>query len=98
LSHGPSKTPLLDCELQRPQAQEILRALSVALNELADEKKCTKCTVETLSTLLTDHVRNLRTAKQNGEWTKEERKVLKAEAKALLKPVKKQIKSLWKGN
>jgi hypothetical protein len=98
LSHGPSKTPFLDRGLQKPQAQDIFHALSAGLNELADEKKCTKCAVEALSTLLTDHVRNLRAAKQNGEWTKEERKVLKAETKGLLKPVKKQIKSLWKGN
>jgi hypothetical protein len=75
-----------------------MHALSAALSELVDENKCTKCAVENLSTLLTGHVRNLRTAKQNGEWSKEDRKALKAESKGLLKPVKKEIKSLWKKN
>jgi ElaB/YqjD/DUF883 family membrane-anchored ribosome-binding protein len=97
-SHGPSKTTLLDRELQKPKAQKIIHALSTALDELADEKICTRCTVENLSTLLTDHVRNVRMAKENGKWSKEERKALKAETKSLLKPVKKQIKSLWKAN
>lgn len=98
MSNGPSKTPLLDRELQKPQTQEVIHAISSALNELVNEKKCTKCTVENLSTLLTEHIRNLREAKQNGEWTKEDRKILKAETKSLLKPVKKQLKGLWKAN
>ncbi|OOQ91163.1 hypothetical protein PEBR_01217 [Penicillium brasilianum] len=98
MSHGPSKTPLLDRELQKPQTQEFIHAISSALRELVDEKKCTRCTVENLSTLLTDQIRNLREAKQNGEWSKEDRKALKAETKSLLKPVKKQLKGLWKAN
>jgi hypothetical protein len=98
MSHGPSKTPLLDRELQKPQTQEIIQAISSALDEFVDEKKCTRCTVENLSTLLTEQIRNLREAKQNGEWSKEDRKALKAETKSLLKPVKKQLKGLWKAN
>ncbi|KAJ5381801.1 uncharacterized protein N7496_004229 [Penicillium cataractarum] len=98
MSHGLSKTPLLDRELQRSQTREVIHAISSALNELVDDKKCTKCTVENLSTLLTEHIRNLREAKQNGQWSKEDRKLLKAETKSLLKPVKKQLKSLWKAN
>lgn len=65
---------------------------------MVDEKKCTKCTVENISTLLTGHVRDLRAAKQNGVWSKEDKKALKAEIKGLLKPVKKDVKSLWKAN
>lgn len=98
MSHGPSKTPLLDRDLQKPQTQEIIHAISSALEELVDEKKCTRCTVEDLSTLLTEQIRNLREAKQNGVWSKEERKAMKAETKSLLKPVKKQLKGLWKAN
>jgi hypothetical protein len=71
--------------------------LSTALNDLADERQCTKCTVESISTLLTSHARDIRAAKQNGEWSKEERKALKAEVKGLFKGVKKDVKSLWKG-
>lgn len=76
----------------------MIHALSEALNDLADENKCTKCTVENISTFLTGHIKDLRLAKQNGEWSKEDKKTLKAETKSLLKPVKKNVKSLWKGN
>lgn len=98
LTHGPSQVPLLDCELQKPQAKDIIRTLAAALNDIADEKKCTKCTVENISTLLTGHVRDLRAAKRSGMWSKEDKKALKAEIKGLLKPVKKDVKSLWKAN
>lgn len=94
--HGASQSELLDRELQRPQAQEIIRALTNALNDINDNDKCTKCAVENASTLLTTQVRDIRGAKRNGEWTKEERKALKAEAKGIFKPVKKAVKALWK--
>jgi hypothetical protein len=98
LTHGPSQVPLLDSELQRPQAKDIIHTLAKALNDIADEKKCTKCTAENISTLITGHVRDLRAAKRSGMWSKEDKKALKVEIKGLLKPAKKDIKSLWKAN
>ncbi|OQE38932.1 hypothetical protein PENCOP_c007G04362 [Penicillium coprophilum] len=98
LTHGPSQVPLLDRELQNQQTKEIIRALTTALNDLTDEKKCTKCTVENIATLLTGQVRDLRAAKRSGMWSKEDKKALKAEIKGLLKPLKKDVKSLWKAN
>ncbi|KAJ5785197.1 uncharacterized protein N7503_010409 [Penicillium pulvis] len=95
-THGPSQSERFDRELQRPQAQEMIRALTKALNDINDQDKCTKCAVENASTLLTTHVRDIRALKQNGEWTKEERKALKAEVKGIFKPVKKSVKALWK--
>ncbi|KAJ5525448.1 hypothetical protein N7494_012098 [Penicillium frequentans] len=95
-THGPSQSERFDRELQRPQAQEMIRALTKALNDINDQEKCTKCAVENASTLLTTHVRDIRALKQNGEWTKEERKALKAEVKGIFKPVKKSVKALWK--
>ena len=71
--------------------------MSAALNDLADEGKCTKCTVENISTLLTGHAREIKAAKRNGEWSKEDKKALKAEVKGLFKGVKKDVKGLWKG-
>ncbi|KAJ5098918.1 hypothetical protein N7532_005919 [Penicillium argentinense] len=97
-THGPSQTPLLDRELQTERAQDIIGLLAKALNNVTDGTKCTKCTVDEVSALLTDHVKSLRLAKQNGEWSKEERKTLKAEVKLLFKPVKKGVTSLWKAN
>ncbi|KAJ5503237.1 hypothetical protein N7463_006111 [Penicillium fimorum] len=98
LTHGPSQVPLLDRELQKPQAKDIIRTLATALNDIADEKKCTKCTVENISKLLTGHVRDLRAAKRSGMWSKEDKRALKMEIKGLLRPVKKDVKSLWKAN
>ncbi|KAJ5824268.1 hypothetical protein N7447_006608 [Penicillium robsamsonii] len=98
VTHGPSQVPLLDRELQKLQAKDIIRTLATALNDITDEKKCTKCTVENISNLLTSHVRDLRAAKRSGMWTKEDKKALKMEIKGLLKPVKKDVKSLWKAN
>ncbi|KAL4732998.1 hypothetical protein BDV11DRAFT_100905 [Aspergillus similis] len=94
--HGSSQTPQLDHELQQPLAQNIINTLTAALNDLADENKCTKCTVEKFSALLTSHVREIRAAKKNGQWSKDERKALKAEVKSSYKPVKKAAKALWK--
>ncbi|KAL4809804.1 hypothetical protein BDV18DRAFT_129679 [Aspergillus unguis] len=95
-AHGPTQTPHLDHELQQPYAQAMIQALTTALNDLADPNKCTKCTIENSSTLLTGHVRELRAAKKNGQWSKAERKALKAEVKSSFKSVKKDIKALWK--
>jgi uncharacterized protein YlaN (UPF0358 family) len=97
-THGPSQVPLVDRELQKPQAKEVIRVLTAALNDLTNEKKCTKCTVESISTQLTGHARDLRAAKRSGAWSKEDKKALKAEVKGLFKPIKKDVKSLWKGN
>ncbi|KAJ5543168.1 hypothetical protein N7461_009171 [Penicillium sp. DV-2018c] len=97
-THGPSQVPLIDNELQKPHAKEIIRLLTAALNDLTNEKKCTRCTVESISTQLTGHVRDLRAAKRSGAWSKEEKKAYKAEVKGLFKPIKKDLKKLWKGN
>ncbi|OGM39931.1 hypothetical protein ABOM_011353 [Aspergillus bombycis] len=93
--HGPSQTPHLDRQLQQPQTKEILQALSVALNDIADERQCTKCAVETASGLLTGYVREVKAAKKNGQYSKEERKALKKEVKALGRGVKRDVKALW---
>lgn len=98
LTHGPSQSPLFDRELQKPRSTEIIKALSMALNDLADEQYCTNCTVEQISTLLTGYVREMREAKRSGEWSKEDRKALKTEVKAIFKPAKKNIRALWKAN
>lgn len=53
---------------------------------LADENRCTRCTVESPSDILTRCLRDVRAAKENGRWSKE-KKALKAEAKGLVKTV-----------
>lgn len=40
----------------------------------------------------------MREAKRSGEWSKEDKKALKAEVKAVFKPTKKNVKALWKAN
>lgn len=96
-THG-SSTPFIDRELRTARGQEVVRILSAALNDLVDEEKCTKCTVENLVPLLEGHLKDLKLAKRNGEWSKEDRKTLKAEFKSLFKPAKKSLKVILKGN
>lgn len=84
--------------MQKSQARETIRTWADALNDIVDEKKCTKCTVENISAFLTGLVQDLRVAKQDEGWSKENKKALKAEVKSLLKPVKRDMKSLWKEN
>ncbi|KAJ5274077.1 hypothetical protein N7478_009202 [Penicillium angulare] len=95
-THGPSQCPRVDTEVQKQQTTALINALIQGLSDLKDTGGCTRCTVENVSALLTGHIRDIRTAKQNGEWTKTERKALKAETKALFKPMKKDLKRLWK--
>ncbi|KAF7592435.1 hypothetical protein BBP40_000283 [Aspergillus hancockii] len=94
--HGASQTPHLDHQLQQPETKQILQALTIALNDIADENQCTKCAVESASSLLTGYVREIRAAKRNGKWSKEEKKAIKAEVKSLSKGVKRDVKALWK--
>jgi hypothetical protein len=94
--HGASQTPHLDRQLQQSQSKEILQALIMSLNDIADENRCTKCAVESASSLFTGYVREVRAAKRSGKWSKEEKKAIKAEVKSLGKGVKRDIKALWK--
>ncbi|OQE31731.1 hypothetical protein PENSTE_c001G04720 [Penicillium steckii] len=96
-THG-SSTPLIDRELHSARGLETVQILSTALNDLTDGNKCTKCTIESLVTLLVGQLKEVRLAKQNGEWSKEDKKTLKAETKFLFKPAKKSLKEILKGN
>ncbi|EYE96760.1 uncharacterized protein EURHEDRAFT_337502 [Aspergillus ruber CBS 135680] len=95
--HSTSQTPRLDHQLQQPETKAALQALATALNNIADEKQCTKCAVEASSNFLTDHLRDIRAAKKNGQWSKEDKKALKAEIKGF-KSLKTNFKALWKDN
>lgn len=73
----------------------MIQALTAALNDLMDEKKCTQCALERASALMASHVQEIQAVKKNGQWSKGERKALKAELKTSLKGVKKDAKTLW---
>lgn len=68
-------------------------ALSAAL---ADENACTKCSLNNVAEAATLLLKDVRSAKENGEWTKEEKKALKKEAKGLAKGVKGDVRRMWK--
>ncbi|KAI8663647.1 hypothetical protein NCS57_00966200 [Fusarium keratoplasticum] len=90
--HGASQTPHLEKMLQaRPRAE--LQQLTVALNDLADENRCAKCAVQTITNIVMGYVQDVRWAKKNGKWSKEDKKALKMEIKGLAKGVKADIKS-----
>ncbi|KAL2678987.1 hypothetical protein Neosp_009741 [[Neocosmospora] mangrovei] len=90
--HGASQTPHLETMLQaRPKAE--LQQLTAALNDLADENRCAKCAVQTITSIVMGYVQDVRWAKKNGKWSKEDKKALKMEIKGLAKGVKADIKS-----
>lgn len=70
-----------------------MQQLTVALNDLADENRCAKCAVQTITNIVMGYVRDVRWAKKNGKWSKEDKKALKMEIKGLVKGVKADIKS-----
>jgi Sec-independent protein translocase protein TatA len=43
-------------------------------------------------------IRELKSAKKNGEFSKEEKKAMKAEVKATFKELKDEVKRTWKDN
>lgn len=92
--HGSFQTSRLDNQCQQPEVQAALRALANAIMDMADQYQCTKCAVEKSSALITGHIREIRAAKKNGKWSKEEKKTLKAEVKGLLKTMNRDIKAI----
>jgi hypothetical protein len=94
--HNVSQTPYLDRQLQQPRTKEILQALISALNDIADENQCTQCAVQNSSNALGQYFQELRAAKKNGEWSKEEKKGIRKEIKGLAKGLKRDVKATWK--
>lgn len=70
-----------------------MQVLISALNDAVNDDRCTKCATETIANTTAAYIRELKAAKKNGEFSKEEKKALKAEAKALFKTVKSEIKA-----
>jgi hypothetical protein len=71
-------------------------ALSKALADAANEDGCTKCATESGARALTMFLKEVHTAKKSGQWSKQEKKAFKQEAKGLFKPLKGDMKELWK--
>jgi hypothetical protein len=84
--------------LQRPQARNALQVLSLALMDLANGRDCTECSLKEVARTVTLSIRELKSAKKNGEFSKEEKKAMKAEVKATFKELKDEVKRTWKDN
>jgi hypothetical protein len=93
--HGPSKTPNIDKHLRQFHVNTRLRAIT-PLNDALDGETCTRCTVETATTVLSNYMKDLKAAKKSGQLSKHETKALKAETKGLLKGVKRDLKAAWR--
>ncbi|KAF2676694.1 hypothetical protein K458DRAFT_468282, partial [Lentithecium fluviatile CBS 122367] len=94
--HSKSATPVLHAQLQRPQARNALQVLSLALTDMAEGRGCSECSMKEVARTVTLCVRELRAAKKNGEWSKEEKKAMKNEAKAAFNEIKQEVKRTWK--
>lgn len=95
-THSDSATPFLRTQLQRPQARNALQVLSQALADIAEGRGCNKCLMKEAARTATLCVRELRAVKKNGEWSKEEKKAMKNEAKATFNEIKQEVKQTWK--
>jgi GTP1/Obg family GTP-binding protein len=73
-----------------------MQLLIAALNDAVDDDKCTKCATDKVAATMTAYVQELKAAKKNGEWSKEEKKALKGEMKTLFKSVKSDVKAMRK--
>lgn len=96
--HGPSKTPLIEAHLRQPGTKASVQALINSLSNAIEEEKCLKCAMQDAARTLTSCARDYRTAKKNGQWSREEKKALKAEAKGLANDLKGIVKATWKAS
>jgi hypothetical protein len=94
--HGASGTPHIDSHLSQPSTKAALLALSKALADAANEEHCTKCATETATKALTEFIKESHDAKKSGQWSKQDQKAFKQEAKGLFKGMKGDAKSIWK--
>lgn len=94
--HGPSQTPHLDAQLRQPKTQAALRSLIATLTDAVDGHRCTECTIEATAHTLTAYVTEMKASKKSGQWSKEDKKALKAEAKAVGKRVKGSVKMAYR--
>lgn len=73
-----------------------MQVLSMTLVDMAEGRGCDKCMMKEAARTITTCVRELRAAKKNGEWSKEEKKAMKNEAKAIFGEIKREVKTTWK--
>ncbi|KAK5172674.1 uncharacterized protein LTR77_002794 [Saxophila tyrrhenica] len=93
--HTASETTHIDAQLQQPFAKAAMRTLSDALANIADNEQCTKCATESATLALTGFLREIHDDKKSGQWSKQEQKAFKSEAKGLFKGMKGDVKSVW---
>nr|POE63132.1 hypothetical protein CFP56_04035 [Quercus suber] len=91
-----SQTPHLDAHMQRPEVQARMLVVSQALSDVVSGKSCTKCASKTVAEQLYAHLHDVKAANKCGQWSREEKKAMKKEAKVLIKDLRKEMKGVWK--
>lgn len=94
---GNSTTPHIDSYLQQPSTKAAIRTLINALENLSDDSQCTPCTAQNATLAMTELMRDMRSAKKSGEWSKQDQKAVKQEFKGMFKGIKGDMKEVWKG-
>lgn len=94
--HISSKTPRLDSILDQEQSRKAIDAIISALSDIRDNERCTTCAIKDAAHSMTIYARELQAAKKQEKWTKEDKKAMKAEAKSLIKEIKRDVKKTWK--
>ncbi|CAI6341402.1 unnamed protein product [Periconia digitata] len=95
-AHSRASIPFIHAQLQQQQAKEAIRAISIAFGNLADGSGCSECILREIAQTVTLCLRELKTAKKNGKWSKEEKKTMKREVKVAFKDIKREVKQTWK--
>jgi len=85
---GSNATPFLDAQLHQPAAREAVSSVHTTMQYAVDGEHCTRCTANEAARTLTKYVFDMRDAKQRGNFSREEKRAMKAEVKALLREVK----------
>lgn len=95
--HGTeSQTPHLDALLQQPNTRAALLALSSAFAAAAEDDRCLKCVIDSVVPDVAQCMQDFKKQKKAGEFSKEDKKAMKKEMKALFKGVKGAAKKTWK--
>lgn len=94
--HGAVQTPRLDAHLRETSTKARIEELRSALADVVDDNRCLKCATEAAAQALFSYLRDLREAKQNGEYSTGEKKALKKEVKGLAKEMKRDMKKIRK--
>ena len=96
--HGPSSSPMLEKHMGTPGVQESIQVLLSVVSDAVENGTCLRFAIQSVAEESAVVLREFKTKKRSGHWSREEKKALKAEAKVLMKDAKKSFRKMWKSS